>query len=215
MSMQENMSKPSFIKGLIVGAGIVIGFSILLFFAMPYLYLATENNNFAKLRKKSELNCETMPLHCLVRDEDIEGISKYASEGGDLELKDNWGKTALYWAISKDKMHIATVLLSLNADPNTREENGRSVFYQAIAWGKYDIADSLLAHGADIDAYSGNRYPETTLHYCVMKDNSECVRYLLIKGANITLQDSFGYTVFDRVKMHEHIGSEVAELLEK
>lgn len=209
------MSKRSFVKGVIVGAGVIIGLLVLLFFAMPHLYLATENNNFAKLRKKSELNCETMPLHCLVRNEDIKGILKYAAEGENLELKDNWGKTALYWAISQDKSHIATVLLSLNVDPNTKDENGRLVFYQTIAWGKYDIADSLLAKGANIDAYSDNRYPETTLHQCVMKDNSECVRYLLGRGANITLTDSFGYTVFDRVKMHKHIGSEVAELLGK
>lgn len=209
------MSKRSFVKGVMAGALLIICLLVLLFILMPFIYLATENNNFAKLRKKSELNCETMPLHCLARDEDVEGILKYAAQGKNLELKDNWGKTALYWAIGQQKPDIVTLLLSSNADPNTRDENGRLVLYQVIAWGKYDIADSLLASGADMNAYSENRHPETILHYCVMQDNAECVSYLLARGADTTLKDSFGYTVFDRVRMHEHIGDEVAELLEK
>jgi ankyrin repeat protein len=209
------MSKPSFIKGVLVGAGIVIGLLVLLFFAMPYIYLYTENSNFAELRKKSELNCEKMPLHCLVRDENIEEITKYVKSGKDLELKDNWGKTALFWALDKEKYHIVNNLLTLNANPNTKDENGISVFHQAVIWGKYDIANELLARGADIDGFNGNQYPETTLHYCVMKNKPECVLYLVEHGANIYLKDSFGYTVFERIQMHDHISKEIGELLVK
>ena len=205
----------SFVKGVLVGVVIVVTLLVLLFFAMPHIYLATENHNFAKLREKSELNCETMPLHCLVREQDINKISQYATEGKDLELKDNWGKTALFWAASKDKPLLVSKLLSLKANPNTNDENGRSVFYQSVAWGKYDIATSLLENGADINAFNDSQYPETALHYCVMKDNPECVRYLLDKGASTQPKDSFGYTVFERVKIHNHISKEVGMLLQK
>jgi ankyrin repeat protein len=200
---------------MLVVAGGIVCLLVLLFFSMTYIYRETENNNFAKLRIKSKLNCKTMPLHCLVRDGDIKGISQYAEDGKDLELKDKWGRTALYWAMTKDKESLMTLLLSFNADPNTTDENGRAVFYQAIAWDKYEIADRLLESGADINAYSDIQYPETSLHHCVMKDNSRCVQYLLENGADITLKDSFGYTVLDRVKMHKHIGSEVTRLIEK
>jgi len=81
------MSKRSFGKGVLVGAGNVIGLLVLLFFAMPYIYLNTENSNFAELREKSELNCEKMPLHCLVCDENMEEITKYVKSGKELELK--------------------------------------------------------------------------------------------------------------------------------
>lgn len=200
---------------MIVGAGIVIGLLVVLFFAMPHIYLTTENSNFAKLRKKSELNCNTMPLHCLVRDERMDGIDRYASEGNDLEIKDNWGKTALFWAASKNKPHMFSKLLELNSNPNTTEENGRSIFYQLIAWGKYGMASELLDKGADIDAFNGKEHPETTLHYCVMRNNQECVRYLIDNGADRHLRDSFGYTVFERARMHDHIGNEVGMLLTK
>ena len=156
-----------------------------------------------------------MPLHCLVRDEQIDKIHQYTAEGKDLELKDNWGKTALFWAVSKDKPLMVSKLLRLNANPNTKDENGRSVFYQLMAWGKFDMANELLDNGADINAYNDNKYPETALHYCVMKDNPECVSYLLDKGANKHIKDSFGYTVFERVRMHDHISKEVGILLQK
>lgn len=207
------MNKRCFIRGVLVGAGIVIGLLVLLFFAIPYFYLHTENSNFAKLRKKSELNCETMPLHCLARDENREEITKYVMDGKDLELKDNWGKTALFWALDKEKYPIVDYLVALQADPNTKDENGMSVFHQAVISGKYDVANKLLANGADIDTFNGNHYPETTLHYCVMKNKPECVFYLVKHGANIFLEDSFGYTVFERIQTHSHISKEVGELL--
>lgn len=188
---------------------------MILFFAMPYIYLYTENSNFERLRKKSELDCELMPLHCLVRDEKMEQIADYVDSGGDLELRDNWGKTALFWALDKEKYQIVSNLLELKASANTTDENGISVFYQAVVSGKYDVANHLLANGADIDAFNGNQYPETALHYCVMKNKPECVRYLVGHGANIYLKDSFGYTVFERIQMHDHIGKETGELLVK
>jgi len=209
------MSKRSFTRGVLVGAGSVVGLLALLFFAMPYVYLYTENSNFAELRKKSELNCETMPLHCLVRDGETEEIAQYAERGGKLELKDNWGRTALLWSLVHDKRAIAHRLLALNANPNTRDENGISVFHHAVVSGKYDMADALLASGADIDGFNGTRYPETALHHCVMHNEPECVRYLIEHGANIHLRDAFGYTVFERIRMHDHIGEEIGRLFVK
>ena len=205
----------SFTKGIFAGAGIVIGLLILIFLALPRLYLFSEDRNFAKLRKKSELDCTTMPLHCLARDEDFNQISLYAEQGRDLELTDNWGQTALFWSMKHDKPDIFSHLLSLKANPNTKDEAGRSIFYLAVIYGKYDIAHELLASGADINLYNRNRYPETALHFCVMKNDSLCVSYLLENGADLTLEDSFGYTVFERVQTHDHIGSEIGDLLKR
>ena len=77
------------------------------------------------------------------------------------------------------------------------------------------MADQLLASGANIDAFNGNQYPETTLSYCVMKNNTECVLYLVKHGADKHLKDSFGHTVFDRVQTHSHISEEIGKLLAK
>lgn len=205
-----NNGKRSFISGLIVGVALVI---VLLFLCLPYWYAASEERNIVAMKQKSELNCETMQLHCLVRDEDAEQISKYAAGYNSLEAKDNRGRTALFWAAAKNKPRFVKLLLSLNANPDTKDENDRSLFYQMIAWGKYDIATELLKAGANIDAFNGKNYPETSLHSCVMDNNVECVRFLLEKGASPYLEDAFGYTVFERIRVHNHIDSEVGELL--
>ena len=56
---------------------------------------------------------------------------------------------------------------------------------------------------------------KTALHYSVMKNKTECVKYLLEHGANKNLKDSFGYTVFDRIQTHDHISKDIAQLLKK
>jgi ankyrin repeat protein len=211
----QDMKKTGFIRGVLVGAVIVTGLLVALFFALPYIYVYSENSNFERLRKKSELDCELMPLHCLVRDENLEEITNYANSGKDMGLRDNWGKTALFWALDREKYPLVSQLLDLNANSNTKDENGISVFHQAVLRGKYDVANQLLASGADIDVFNGTRYPETTLHYCVMKDNVECVRYLVDHGANMYLEDSFGYTVFERIRLHDHISKDIGAILVK
>lgn len=209
------MSRYNFLKGIFVGSGIVIGLMVLAYFAIPEIYLFTENRNFANLREKTKLNCLTMPLHCLVRDENNEEISKYINSGKNLELKDNWGRTALFFALWNAKPNIVSKLLVSGADANTKDENEESIFYQAIAWDMYDIADQLLESGANIDIFNGSQYSETALHYCVMKNKPECVKFLISRGANKNLKDSFGYTVYERVQMHSHLDKNIGKLFEK
>jgi ankyrin repeat protein len=209
------MGKRSFSNGLFFGAGIVIGLVVILILVAPQLYLSSEDRNFANLREKSKLDCAVMPLHCLVRDENVDGIAAYVNNGKDLELTDNWGRSALFYALWNEKPGIVKLLLDAGADANTKDENERSVFFQAIAWDRYDLATMLLESGADIDLYNGTRYPETALHYCVMKNKPACVAFLLKHGADGGLQDSYGYTVFERVQMHTHIDSRIGEFLQK
>ncbi len=209
------MNKRSFLSGIVIGAGAVISLIALFIYFLPELYLYSENRNFKNTRKKSELDCNAMPLHCLVEEGEPDDINNYIQRGGSLELKDNWGQSALLWALRNNKGSSVPILLHAGANPNTKDENGTSILYQAIVLENYDIADSLLQNGVDINLLSGNEYPETPLHFCVMRNRLDCVQYLLRKGASKYLQDSFGYTVFDRLKTHTRISKEIAEVLKK
>lgn len=209
------MNKKNFISGLIVGASIVVILIGLFIYYLPQLYLQAENSNFEKIRKKSELNCATMPLHCLLESADTEGINKYIESGRNLELKDNWGQSAMFWALRKGKDDFIPILLDAGSDSNTKDETGMTILYQALLWEKYNVAELLIVHGADVDLLSDNKYPETILHRCVMRNKLECVKFLLAHGANKHIQDTFGYTVFDRVRTHDHISSEIGEVLKR
>ena len=66
-----------------------------------------------------------------------------------------------------------------------------------------------------INGFNGERFPETALHYCVIKDKPDCVGYLIDHGANTHIKDAFGYTVYERVQMYPNISEETSSLLMK
>lgn len=207
------MNKRSILSSVVMGAGVLISLIAILIYIFPQIYLYSENRNFEKMREKSKLDCDAMPLHCLLEKGNLDEISFYLQSEGPLELKDNWGQSALLWAILKNKGAFISTLLNNGADPNTKDENGMSILYQTIVWEKYEVATLLLKHGADINYLSGNDYSETIMHFCVMNNRLNCVNYLLENGANKYLKDSFGYTVIDRINTHTHISKDIDEAL--
>lgn len=180
-----------------------------------YGYLWTENRNFEELRRRSELDCTRMPLHCVVRDGDEAAVRDYLDDGGDPELTDGWQRSALSWAVQNDRLALVPALLSGGADPNARDHAGMTVFHQTVVQGSFETADVLLAAGADIDAMNGDADKETTLHYCIMQNQKECVVFLLNRGADRLIEDSFGYTPVRRVEVHDHIDADIGELLRR
>lgn len=50
------------------------------------------------------------------------------------------------------------------------------------------------AAGADIDAMNGDLDRDTALHRAVTQNRKDAVEYLLRRGANRHLEDSYGYT---------------------
>ncbi|MGI9629196.1 MAG: ankyrin repeat domain-containing protein [Longimicrobiales bacterium] len=186
---------------------------VLVWLGLSYLYAATENRNFARLREKSALDCETMPLHCAVRDRDFEAVEAYRASGGDPELKDNWGQSALYWAVRQGRDDMAKALIAGGASAKTRNGEGRSLLYHTVASGNLEVADALIAAGANPDVTDGAEKPRTILHECVMKNQRECVEFLLARGADRTVEDGYGYTPLERAELHPHVDSAIADLL--
>jgi len=196
--------------GLAVGLSIVAGLAVALF---PAWYSYTENRNFRLLREKSELDCERMPLHCLVETNAFDGIRRYAADDRNLELEDNWGQTALHRAVRENRKEAVELLLSLGANPDARNERGVSVLHDASLAESFDLAHLLLAQGADVDLMNDHRYPSTTLHTCVQYGRAECIRFLLDNGAKTSIEDSFGYTVMERLQSNESVSRETREMI--
>lgn len=209
-STRVTRSNPALWLGLVAVVALVACGAWLM---ASYFYARSENRNFEELRRRSELDCTRLPLHCAVRDEDHATVNDYLVSGGDPELLDGWGRTALSWAVQNDRLELVATLLSGGANPNARDHAEVTVFHQAVLQGSYETADSLLTAGADIDAMNGNADQETTLHHCVMQNQRECVEFLLARGADQGLEDSYGYTPLQRVELHDHIDESIGELL--
>ncbi|MEN8376821.1 MAG: ankyrin repeat domain-containing protein, partial [Gemmatimonadota bacterium] len=178
-----------------------------------FLYSWSENRSFAALRERSELDCEATPLHCAVRDGDTAAITAFLDGGGDRELRDGWGRTALAWAAAHDSVAHMGRLLQAGAQPDAPNDAGRTALVEAAGRDRFEVADVLLEGGADIDAMNGIEDRATALHQCVMDNRIACVRYLIERGARTDVEDSYGYTAVERAQTLPDVDPEIVALL--
>lgn len=161
----------------------LVGAAVLSVALLAGWYSYTKNRNFREMREKGRLVCQQMPLHCLVQGDAFADIERYVAQRRNLELRDNWGQTALYWAIRNDKQRTAEILLKAGANPDTKNERGQSILSWVTFPGMIHYAELLLAHDANIYVMNDETSPRTTLHGCVLYNKTECVGFLLVKGA--------------------------------
>lgn len=192
--------------------GLPIFVALMYFFVLPYAYVTSENNNFENMRKKSLLDCQVLPLHCLIREGVGEKIETYIESGADLEIKDNWGQSALFWGVNNREIEHVGQLLAAGADPNAQDERGERVLLVAMLLRSWQLADQLVASGADLNGMVGINNTQTLLHYCVLKNKRDCVAYLLKNGANSAIKDSFGFTVLERIESNHFISDPIKSL---
>lgn len=106
--------------------------------AMAFKYLQSGSKN------KEEVN-----LRALVNKEDIEGLTKaLESKNGDLEVKNEQGKSPLYLAVEKENTELIQLLLAAGADINTQEKFGYTPLAIAAMRGKLDLVKLLIQNGA-------------------------------------------------------------------
>jgi len=128
--------------------------------AMAFRYLQPQ-------QKSDEIN-----LRALVNKEDIDSLAKaLESKSGDLEAKNEQGKSPLYLAIEKGNTKIIALLLAAGADINTQEKFGYTPLAIAAMRGNLDLVKLLLEKGAktNIELPHGNtlitlseRHPEVS-----------------------------------------------------
>ena len=104
--------------------------------------------------------------------------------GAELNHKDIYKQTALFYAASRDcRPGNARLLLARGTDVNQRDFSGRTpLFNAACADCNPEIARLLLAKGADVNAQ--NSQGRTAFYYARLNDNRGVIALLVKAGAN-------------------------------
>ena len=118
------------------------------------LYHATEHADMecVKLLLKYGANVEEAnALKHILDWEGPEGLKLLLEAGGDPNLKNENGQTALHWAVWRGRSaKIVGMLLDYGADINARRHDGRTAYALAAVAGRKDLTELLKARGADL-----------------------------------------------------------------
>jgi truncated hemoglobin YjbI len=111
------------------------------------------------------------------------------------------GRTLLHEAAAVGSLPFVELLLSLGADPDTKDAGGHTALYcvgnQCVAGGAEKVVRALVQGGAGVDAHDGVKHC-TSLHMAARRGNVEAARALLDCGANIEARDSLRDTPLRR-----------------
>ena len=127
----------------------------------------------------------------LAAQQDVEYVYLLLDNGADVNAQDEYGVTALMIAVQQDINESVLLLLDKGADVNMRDKSGSTALM--FIEGNF-IARLLLGKGAMINtqAYDGR----TSLFCAVENGNSQCVAFLLAKGADPSIANEVGQTPF-------------------
>ena len=99
--------------------------------------------------------------------------------GGDVNLRDNnYGFTALHFAILSNNIQVVQALLERNCNVNSASFTGMTPLHLACYYGNVNIIQLLLANGAtkEVTDNTHGRYP---IHYLALAGHADSLSLLL------------------------------------
>ena len=172
---------------------------------IPLIYEATDANDIAILK----LLLDAGAVVSINKPRNILGITslmKAAKEGyldivkllveygADIKLRANvkfeYSKTALLYAIKEERAKVVEYLLSLGADPNTKNSGNTTALMMAAGRGNIEIINMLLEAGAITSINQQNNAGYTALILATKNNYADTVKLLLSKGADAKLRDN-------------------------
>jgi ankyrin repeat protein len=131
-------------------------------------------------------------------------------KGADVNLRDNEGKTALLWAAS-NSLSNAKILVENGAKVNIAANDGMTPFLQAtlgVSSGKVpiELCELLRKNSANVNAAltRKNATGWTALHYAVVNNDANLVKYLIKHGANVNKSTAEGSSPLFLAKLNDN-----------
>ncbi|XP_055970032.1 ankyrin repeat and SOCS box protein 3 isoform X1 [Sorex fumeus] len=137
-----------------------------------------------------------MPIHEAAYHNSVECLQMLIhadSSENYIKTKTFEGFCALHLASSQGHWKIVQMLLEAGADPNVTTSEETTPLFLAVESGQIDVLKLLLRGGAKVNG-SHSMCGWNALHQATFQENTDMVKLLLKKGANMECQDDFGIT---------------------
>ena len=124
-------------------------------------------------------------------------VERLLAAGAKVHLKDEYGNTALKWAVRRGRAGVVKRLLAAGAKVNLNTE-----LVGAASRGYAGVVRCLLAAGADVNHWSPDPdspfgpvvegSPLTALMAAARRGSTDTVECLLAAGADVYIKDEYG-----------------------
>lgn len=157
-----------------------------------------DNDSVRKVGKKSKYGNEILPV--AIKKPKIDYIKKIRIRGVDINARDKFNRTRLYYAVEWGNEEGVEQLLSHGVDVNVRDVEGNTPLHVAARESTVTIIRRLLRHGADINVR--NEENKTPLYYAFTGRNcEENIKELLAHGADVNLASNDGISILHLAMM--------------
>ena len=140
--------------------------------------------------------------HLAIRQDRPDIIKALVERGMSVDIKDENGKTLLFFAAEKNKHQVLDELLSMGANPDIPDGRGRFPLFHAINEKNMDTAKKLIPHASPDTIDSDGR---NALHLAAHKNDLEIVTALHEQGTSLDTKDKDGKTpLFVAAEKNKH-----------
>ncbi len=123
----------------------------------------------------------------------INQIERILSGGGDINVRDEHGRTPLIWASANVETEVVRLLVAKGADVAVRDNIGQTPLIAASSRkGSFEILKMLIENGADVNVQDQDK--ENALIAASTMGETRSVKFLLDHGASINSTDNSGRT---------------------
>ncbi|XP_028324531.1 ankyrin repeat domain-containing protein 1 isoform X2 [Gouania willdenowi] len=136
-------------------------------------------------------------------------IKKYLSNGGNPNVHDELGRTALHRSSIEGHIEVVHMLLEKGADINLKDQLGSRAIHWACRGGNLKVLEALKSYGADLNAT--DQEGDTALHDAVRLNRYKIAKLLIASGVDTKIKNNEGLTAGEQVKQWQ---SDVMETLQ-
>jgi ankyrin repeat protein/beta-lactamase regulating signal transducer with metallopeptidase domain len=118
---------------------------------------------------------------------DLNRVKSFLEKGMNVDTKDEFGWTPLFWAASNAQQDVVEYLIDKGADISVRVDGSRTLLHQAARSGELNLVKLLISKGLDINAK--DRVGETPLHHAARNGHKDVAELLIKNGAYLNAKN--------------------------